>query len=328
MINLSAVPTTNTELLIVNAARVSLSKRHTHLCDNDPSLIRFLYRHSHWTPFGHPQMCLKWPTHLSETLTRVLLNQTPGSERIMLDDRWVIERGSLWYWLKNKHLYGYLESDIDNLIVKHAPLTAEIAGVKSNTEKPCASEFPITDAWVAADVEKRLKLAWITALVEAPVPIRTQLFKHKHGFVENEVSRRYVSDPPSFFHPSEWRARAPNVKQGSLNAPVKHPLLAHWVAKIVYTVSNWGYRAILGLGGCPEQARFLLAQGMMTQWYWTGSLDAVFRAIRLRSDPHAQVESWQALQMLNALVAKTWPETYRAMSQTSFTNTGPKLLMT
>ena len=328
MINLSAVPTANTELLIVNAARVSLSKRHSHLCDNDPNLIRFLYQHSHWTPFGHPQLSLKWPTHLSETLNRVLLNQTPGSERVLLGHNWVVERGSLWYWLKNKHLYGPLESDIDNMIVNHAPVTAEIAGVKSNTEKPCAQEFPIADAWVAEDVENRLKLAWITALVEAPVPIRTQLFKHKHGFVENEVSRRYVSDPPSFFHPAEWRARAPNVKQGSLNTPVRYPILARGVAKIVYAISNWGYRAILGLGGCPEQARFLLAQGMMTQWYWTGSLDAVFRAIRLRSDPHAQVESWQALQMLNALVAKTWPETYRAMSLTSFANTDPKSLMT
>ena len=133
---------------------------------------------------------------------------------------------------------------------------------------------------------------------------------------------------PSFFHPAEWRARAPNVKQGSLNTPVRYPILARGVAKIVYAISNWGYCAILGLGGCPEQARFLLAQGMMTQWYWTGSLDAVFRAIRLRSDPHAQVESWQAIQMLNALVAKTWPETYRAMSLTSFANTDPTSLTT
>lgn len=317
MINLSAIPTANTELLTVNAARVSLSKRHSHLCDNDRSLIRFLYQHSHWTPFGHPQLSLKW--QLGQTnMTTLLMNRTPGCETIVNKAGDVIERGSLWYWLKNKHLYGYLESDIANIIAHHAPITAEVAGLPPahpRDHTKAISEFPITDAWVAADVKNRLKLAWVTVLVEAPVPIRTQLFKHKVGFVENEVSRRYVDGPATFFYPTEWRARAPNVKQGSLNSPMPHAWLAHWIAKGVYTVSHWGYRALLSLGGCPEQARFLLAQGMMTQWYWTGSLDAVFRAIQLRSDPHAQAESWQALQKLNAIVAKDWPETFQAMSK-------------
>lgn len=232
----------------------------------------------------------------------------------MLKSGLIVERGSLWYWLQNRHLYENTQPFIENAIARNAPITAQIAELPPyDPEKP-GIEFPIDDAWVAEDVKNRLPLAWITVLVEAPVPIRTQLFKHKVGFVENEVSRRYVDSPPCFFLPAEWRARAPGVKQGSLETAVKHPKLTDLVAKTVYLVSNWGYRTLLALGGCPEQARFLLAQGMMTQWYWTGSLDAVFRAIHLRDQQHAQVETWKIMQSIKQIAEQQWPLTCQKVS--------------
>jgi len=55
----------------------------------------------------------------------------------------------------------------------------------------------------------------ITLRIKAPIFIRTQLFKHKVGFVENEVSRRYVSDTPEVYCP-QWRSKPTNgAKQGS-----------------------------------------------------------------------------------------------------------------
>ena len=55
----------------------------------------------------------------------------------------------------------------------------------------------------------------ITLRVKAPVSIRTQMFKHKQGFVENEISRRYVSFEPEFYYPS-WRGEPTDgAKQGS-----------------------------------------------------------------------------------------------------------------
>ncbi len=53
----------------------------------------------------------------------------------------------------------------------------------------------------------------ITLRIKAPVSIRTQFFKHKQGFVENEVSRRNVDNPPEFYHP-KWRNKPnKNAKQ-------------------------------------------------------------------------------------------------------------------
>ena len=55
----------------------------------------------------------------------------------------------------------------------------------------------------------------ITFRIKAPISIRTQFFKHKQGFVENEVSRRYVDNEPEFYEPEVWRGKADNIKQGS-----------------------------------------------------------------------------------------------------------------
>jgi len=222
----------------------------------------------------------------------------------------------VWYWLNNRHLYGNLREGIAATLLRKTPITAEIAGVKTEWATEGSLNFTpwtVSDAWVAKKPAERAKLAWMTFAIEAPLPIRTQFFKHKHGFVENEVSRRYVSDPPSFFVPEIWRGRAPSVKQGSTREPIRHQWLANLIAQGVYRLSDLGYRTLLALDVCPEQARFLPSQGMMTQWYWTGSLDAIARAYKLRADPHAQEESCQIATQLRQLAETQWPETSRTL---------------
>jgi thymidylate synthase (FAD) len=268
-------------------------------------------------------LCLKYRAPV-EKLASLALQKTPGSECLLTDGGKIIERGSIWYWLNNKHLYNALEWGINRALWEETPLTAQIAGVPNTGFCTTPEKFTVTDEWVAADPINRLKMGWITVVVEAPIPIRTQLFKHKHGFVENEVSRRYVDTPPTFYSPDFWRSRAPNIKQGSLPTPLRQQTLARWVEKIVYTVSRWGYRSILSLNGCPEQARFLLAQGMMTQWYWTASLNAAFRAIHLRTDPHAQVETCQLARQLHELISKQWPQTCQKLSWMKSAAASPK----
>ena len=55
----------------------------------------------------------------------------------------------------------------------------------------------------------------ITLHIKAPISIRTQLYKHKVGMVENEISRRYVKEEPDYYVP-EWRsAPSGGAKQGS-----------------------------------------------------------------------------------------------------------------
>jgi thymidylate synthase (FAD) len=47
---------------------------------------------------------------------------------------------------------------------------------------------------------------------------------------------------------------------------------------------------MLAQGICPEQARMILPQSMMTEWVETGSLAAAARIYNQRTDSHAQIE--------------------------------------
>jgi thymidylate synthase (FAD) len=47
------------DLMVVNAARVSMDKHHESFDESDEKLIRYLATHDHWTPFSHPQIQMR-----------------------------------------------------------------------------------------------------------------------------------------------------------------------------------------------------------------------------------------------------------------------------
>ena len=51
------------------------------------------------------------------------------------------------------------------------------------------------------------------------------------------------------------------------------------------------YRQLLDDGVAPEQARMVLPQSMITEWYWSGSLYAFAKMCGLRLKPDAQYET-------------------------------------
>lgn len=308
--------------MLVNSARVSLSKSTFHLCERDENLIGFLYRQSHWTPFAHPQLSLLL-THTAYSENAVKNSNSPlpnvpahGSAYAHTSGMTAVN-GSLWYWINNYKKYGPMAEDIARIIAVRFPTVAKEIGLPL---EPCeyssgVFEYKIMDEWVADDVDNRADMAMITLLVKAPIPIRTQCFKHKYGFVENEVSRRYVSDHPTWFEPKIWRKRAPGKKQGSLERGTSCQFLARLVSKLAYKVSDLAYRAMLSLDVCPEQARFLLAQGMETEWYWTMSLADFYRAYKLRNADDAQREVWELFNKAARQWQMKWPLSWEAISR-------------
>jgi len=140
----------------------------------------------------------------------------------------------------------------------------------------------------------------ITLRVKAPVSIRTQFFKHKQGFVENEISRRYVSYEPEFYSPT-WRGKPTDgAKQGSEDFITEETRtnLYDAIYRESYETALHVYNTLIEKGIAPEQARFVLPQGMYTEWYWTGSLAAYARFYKQRKDDHAQ---WEIREYANAV---------------------------
>ncbi|MDR3503039.1 MAG: FAD-dependent thymidylate synthase [Legionella sp.] len=155
----------------------------------------------------------------------------------------------------------------------------------------------------------------ITLRVSAPVPIRTQCFKHKQGFVENEESRRYIKSRPELYIPEHFRI-APEEgkeKQGSYGV---HNDSTSWLLEymnICYEAIRL-YERMVEDEVCPEQARFVLPQGCIVNWYWTGSLAAFARFYKQRTDPHAQEEVRNLAKDIGKIIAPLYPVSWKELT--------------
>jgi len=142
--------------------------------------------------------------------------------------------------------------------------------------------------------------------VKAPIFVARQLVKHK--FLRwNEISRRYVDDEPEFYVPDVWRGRSEDKKQGSSDVVidiesvgldgVNPPHESGWEASLLesvhegYSHTLGNYDALIKAGVAPEQARMVLPQSTMTEWYWSGSLDAFTDMCSLRLKEDTQYET-------------------------------------
>lgn len=93
----------------------------------------------------------------------------------------------------------------------------------------------------------------ISLRMQAPVPIRTQCFKHKIGFV-----RGIVATSPAVLSSSYRIASVPKPRTSSRAMPGIHPRNEEWMGKYVEAAekSIETYLAAIEDGVCPEQARF------------------------------------------------------------------------
>ena len=145
--------------------------------------------------------------------------------------------------------------------------------------------------------------------LKMPIWMAREWFRHTVGFSRNEVSRRYVDDPPTF-HIPELRTRAPGKKQGS-NDDV-HPqntVLRETLMDSCRVAFN-SYNLLLANQVPPEQARMILPQNMMTEFIETGSVAAYARLCHLRLGPDAQKEirivAGEVAQQLKSKFPVSW----------------------
>ena len=150
----------------------------------------------------------------------------------------------------------------------------------------------------------------------APVPIRTQCFKHKQGFTENEESRRYISSRPELYVPDHFREKPEgNVKQGSAGRHIDSDFWQdQYKAKCEEAISLYEHMVLDGV--CPEQARFVLPQGVEVTWIWTGNLAAFARFYNQRTDSHAQKEIQELAQQVGKIIEPLFPVSWAALTST------------
>ena len=145
--------------------------------------------------------------------------------------------------------------------------------------------------------------------VKAPIFVGRQLVKHK--FLRwNEISRRYVDDEPEFYEPTVWRGRSADKKQGSegaVHTDADPEFVNHTALRV--------YKDMLEDGVAPEQARMVLPQSTMTEWYWSGSLDAFADMCNLRCKSDTQAETRQVARQIDHLMIELFPVSWDALTE-------------
>jgi len=150
---------------------------------------------------------------------------------------------------------------------------------------------------------------FVTFHVKAPIFVARQLQKHEY-MPWNEISRRYVDDDPEFYFPLTWRGRSTDKKQGS-EGEVKSNFNINYHTMTALK----GYQQMLDEGVAPEQARMVLPQSMMTEWYWSGTLFAFAKMCSLRLKSDTQEETQLVAQKVALTMAKIYPVSWDALME-------------
>jgi thymidylate synthase (FAD) len=146
--------------------------------------------------------------------------------------------------------------------------------------------------------------------VKAPIFVARQLVKHK--FLRwNEISRRYVDEEPEFYVPEVWRGRSAHKKQGS-EGVVDLSGLGYDPDQYAVDAQEY-YLDLLKQGVAPEQARMVLPQSTITEWYWSGSLDAFAAMCKLRCASDTQYESRIVANQISKVMGALYPVSWNAL---------------
>ena len=149
--------------------------------------------------------------------------------------------------------------------------------------------------------------------IKAPIFVARQLVKHK--FLRwNEISRRYVKTDPEFYYPDHYRKTAEDKKQGSgdrIEDSASNIAIQNVTRHVAQSLIQ--YQNLLSSGVCEEQARIVLPQNTMTEWYWSGSLDAFADMVRLRISGSTQQETRNVAWQIDEKMLELFPISWEAL---------------
>jgi len=184
---------------------------------------------------------------------------------------------------------------------------------------------------------------FVTFRCSAPLFVMGQLKKHEY-MPWNEISRRYINSEPEFYRPDTWRERSEDKKQGSSSTTIEtlhwmeldhelsteeHPLWDNWEEPISeYTDYVYGevsrlYTLMIDNGVCPEQARMVLPQSMMSSWIWSGTVKAIAKMCKLRCKPDTQYESRVIADKISEHMHTLFPVSWSALMGTNYPRIRP-----
>lgn len=155
----------------------------------------------------------------------------------------------------------------------------------------------------------------LTVKITVPLYIRSQIMRHR-TFAYNEISRRYTSKDLEFYKPKmdDYRSQSKDNKQGSAE-PLEEDIVVKCDIAIqhAYSEALTTYNRLIESGLCREQARMVLPQGLMTEFYASGSLRNWAHFLELREGKDAQAEARYVAAGVRKLIDKHFAESAKAL---------------
>lgn len=142
--------------------------------------------------------------------------------------------------------------------------------------------------------------------IKAPLFVARQWFRHR-TFSYNEISARYTTVEPEFFIPREIRCQSEENFQQSGGILKEGSKEFIQICKEDSEAAYKKYLESLKNGVPREQARILLPQNMMTEFYCKGNLHNWLRFIRLRNSKEAQSEIKDYAMVIEELIREKCP---------------------
>lgn len=142
----------------------------------------------------------------------------------------------------------------------------------------------------------------LTVKISCPLYIRSQIHRHR-TFSYNEISRRYTDKNLEFYKPDVYRLQHESNKQASYGA-LPHEAVEDLKIQVenLHQASLKLYEDMIAMGVCKEQARGVLAQDLMTEFYMTGNLRNWAHFLNLRDKPDAQVEVQEVAKQVKSII--------------------------
>ena len=145
--------------------------------------------------------------------------------------------------------------------------------------------------------------------VKAPVFVARQLVKHEY-MPWNEISRRYVDEEPELYEAPVGRGRSADKKQGS-SGEVRSNANVHYFNNNALQM----YKQLIDEGVAPEQARMVLPQSMMTEWYWSGTVFSFAKMCSLRCKDDTQAETRVVADAIDEEMENLYPISWEALRE-------------
>ena len=132
----------------------------------------------------------------------------------------------------------------------------------------------------------------MTVRISCPIYIARQIFRHRSCSF-NEKSRRYTKSDRIYYIPLHLTEDDADIMEN------------------VYDEADAAYEALLAKDYAKEDARAVLPQALMTEFYMTANLRNWMHFLELRMSEHAQREAQKVASEVRKLLELHFPETMR-----------------